>query len=245
MLLLLAAAWEAIARAGVFEIVFFPPASVILATFGQLIANGVIPYHIGFSLINMFAGYFLAAAVTIPFGVLLGYHRALYNLFEPIIEFLRPLPTTAIVPLAMLFLGVGYVEKIFLIFFACSRIMIVNAVYGARSADPRLIETARTYGYSGFKVIRRIIFPAATPYIMTGLRISLAISVIVIIAAEMLGSDSGIGYYTIVMQRSFSTPEMYAGVLSLCILGYLLNRLFLLAEGVMMAWHHGLTAKIL
>lgn len=241
VLVLLAAVWEAIARAKVIEPVFFPAASVILATFGNLLVTGVLPYHIGMSLLNLFSGYVLSALVIVPFGVLLGYHRALYNLFEPIIEFIRPLPTTAIVPLAMLFLGVGAVEKIFLIFFACSRIMIVNAVYGARSADPRLIETARVYGYSGFQLIRRIIFPSAMPHIMTGLRISLAISVIIIIAAEILGSDKGIGYYTILQQRNFSTPEMYAGVLSLCILGYLLNRLFLLVEGTLMAWHTGLT----
>lgn len=243
VVLLLAGLWEAVARAGILEPVFFPAASVILITFGKLLVTGVLPYHIGVSLLNMFSGYFLAALIIVPFGVLLGYHRALYNLFEPIIEALRPLPTTAIVPLAMLFLGVGPVEKIFLIFFACSRIMIVNAVYGARSADPRLIETARIYGYSGFQLVRRIIFPSATPHIMTGLRISLAISVIVIIAAEILGSDKGIGYYTIIQQRNFSTPEMYAGVLSLCILGYLLNRLFLLVERMVMGWHQGLTAS--
>lgn len=243
VVLLLAGLWEAVARARIIEPVFFPAASVIVTTFGKLLVTGVLPYHIGASLMNMFAGYFLSALVVVPFGVLLGYHRALYDLFEPVIEALRPLPTTAIVPLAMLFLGVGPVEKIFLIFFACSRIMIVNAVYGARSTDPRLIETARMYGYSGFQLVRRVVFPSATPHIMTGLRISLAISVIVIISAEILGSDKGIGYYTILQQRNFSTPEMYAGVLSLCILGYLLNRLFILMEGRLMGWHTGLTAS--
>ncbi|MBI3091819.1 MAG: ABC transporter permease [Candidatus Tectomicrobia bacterium] len=243
LILALLAAWEGIARSGLVEQVFFPPVSRILVTFARLLLSGVLPYHIGASLINMFAGYFLSVLVTVPFGILLGTSRPLYNLFEPIIEFLRPLPTTAIVPAAMLFLGIGSLEKIFLIFFACSKLMIVNTIYGARGTDPLLIETARTYGYRRLQVIRRIILPAASPSIMTGLRISLAISIILIIAVEMLGSDKGIGYYTILMQRSFSTTEMYAGVFALCILGYLLNRLFRLTEGRLMAWHAGATAK--
>lgn len=244
LLLVLVAAWEALARSGVIEPIFFPPVSVILATFGRLSASGVIPDHMLASLVNMFAGYFLAAIVAVPFGVLLGYNRALYNLFEPAIELARPLPATAIIPLAILLLGIGAVEKIFIIFFTCSRTMVVNAMYGAQSVDPRLVETARSYGYSGFRLVARIVFPASMPQIMTGLRVSLAIAIVIIVAAELLGSEKGIGHYTMLMQRTYSTPEMYAGVLSLCILGYILNRLFVLIEGRLMGWYAGLKSTM-
>jgi ABC-type nitrate/sulfonate/bicarbonate transport system permease component len=231
--------WEAAARGGAVEPIFFPPASAILVTFAKLVANGVIPRHMGASLLNMFAGYFLAAAVAVPFGVLLGYNRALRNLFEPTIELTRPVPASAIIPLAILLLGIGAAEKIFIIFFTCSRTMVVNAMYGAQSVDRRLIETARSYGYSGFRLVRRIVFPASMPQIMTGMRMSLAIAIVIILAAELLGSENGIGYYTMLMQRTYSTPEMYAGVLSLCVLGYVLNRLFVAIEGRAMGWYAG------
>jgi ABC-type nitrate/sulfonate/bicarbonate transport system permease component len=240
----LALLWEAVARAGLYQPLFFPRFSVVLETFWDLVASGVIPHHIAASLTNMFAGYFLAAAVVIPFGVLAGYSRAVYNCSEPAIELIRPLPATAIIPLAMMFIGVGPLEQIFVIFFSCSRIMVVNAIYGARSVDPRLIETARSYGYSGLKLVLRVVLPSALPQIMTGMRISLAIAVIIIIAAEFMGSSEGIGFFTISMQRDYSTPAMYAGVLSLCILGYLLSRLFLLVEWQTMGWYRGMKSAI-
>ena len=240
LLLALVGAWEAIARAGVIEPIFFPPVSVIFATFARLCVSGVIPDNMLASLINMFAGYFLAAVVAVPFGVLLGFNRTMHNLFEPAIELLRPLPATAIIPLAILLLGIGGVEKIFIIFFTCARTMVVNAMYGAQGVDPRLVETARSYGYSGFRLVRRVVFPASLPQIMTGLRVSLAIAIVIIVAAELLGSEKGIGHYTMLMQRTYSTPEMYAGVLSLCILGYILNRLFVAVERRLMGWYAGL-----
>jgi ABC-type nitrate/sulfonate/bicarbonate transport system permease component len=122
--------------------------------------------------------------------------------------------------------------------------MVINAIYGARSVDPRLLETARSYGYSGFRLIWRIVVPSASPHIMTGLRFALAIAIIIVIGTEILGSDVGIGYLTLLMQRTYSTPEMYACVFSLCILGYVLNRLFRLVEGKVMAWYFGFTSTI-
>jgi ABC-type nitrate/sulfonate/bicarbonate transport system permease component len=236
----LALVWELVARAGIYEPLFFPRFTVVVSTFWALTISGEIPSQIAASLKNMFAGYFLAAAVAIPFGVMAGYSRKLFNCAEPTIELIRPLPATAIIPLAMLFLGVGPVEQIFVIFFSCSRIMVVNAIYGARSVDPRLIETARSYGYGGLRLVLRVVLPSALPQIMTGLRISLGIAVIIIIAAELMGSTSGIGFFTMDMQRSYSTAAMYAGVAALCILGYLLSRIFLLVEWQTMGWHRGL-----
>jgi NitT/TauT family transport system permease protein len=240
LVLALILAWEVIARAGIFAQIFFPTAVAILRSLWKLIVSGEIPRQLGASLANMFAGYFLAALVAIPLGIVVGYYERLNKLFGPSIELIRPLPATAIIPLALLLLGTGPVEKIFIVFFACSRTVIVNSIYGARSVDPRLIETARSYGYSGFRLVRRVVVPCALPQVMTGLRVSLAIAVVVIIGAEILGSESGIGYLSMVFQRRYDTPEMYACVVTLCMLGYVLNHVFLRLEHRLMGWYMGL-----
>ena len=240
LVLALVGAWEGIARAGVFAPIFFPTAAAIGESLWRLSASGEIPRQLGASLANLFAGYLLAALAAVPMGIVIGYYERLNKLFGPSIELIRPLPATAIIPLALLLLGTGAVEKIFIVFFACSRTIIVNAMYGARSIDPRLVETARSYGYSGFRLVRRVVVPCALPQVMTGLRVSLAIAVVVIIGAEILGSESGIGYLSMMFQRGYETPEMYACVVTLCMLGYVLNQVFLWLERRSMGWYIGL-----
>jgi ABC-type nitrate/sulfonate/bicarbonate transport system permease component len=105
-----------------------------------------------------------------------------------------------------------------------------------------LVRTARTFGYSGTTILARVVLPAASPFIMTGLRIALAIALIVVVVSEMVGATSGIGYYILEAQRTFKVPRMYAGMLVLALLGFALNRCFLLVDARLMAWHRRLTA---
>ena len=237
LVLALIGGWEAIARAEFFSPIFFPTATAVGKSLWALTASGQLPRNLAASLANLFAGYLLAAAVAIPAGILIGYYERLGKLFLPAIELIRPLPATAIIPLALLALGTGPVEKIFIVFFACSRTIIVNALYGAQCVDPRLIETARSYGYAGLRLVWRVVVPSALPQVMTGLRISLAIAVVVIIGAEILGSEIGIGYLSMVFQRGYETDQMYACVVTLCLLGYVLNHAFLWLERRIMGWY--------
>ncbi len=235
----LVGAWEAIARAQLLPPIFFPTATAIAKSLWTLTASGEVPRNLAESLANLFAGYLLSAAVAIPAGILIGFYERLGKLFRPAIELIRPLPATAIIPLALLVFGTGPIEKIFIIFFACSRTIIVNAMYGAEGVDPRLVETARCYGYSGLSLVWRVVVPSALPQVMTGLRISLAIAIVVIVGAEILGSESGIGYLSMVYQRGYETTEMYACVVVLCVLGYVLNHAFLWIESRSMGWYLG------
>ena len=235
---LLGVGWELVARAELISALFLPPLSAVLWTFWMLTLDGTLPANMLESMRNMFIGYGLAVLVAVPLGVFMGYSRAVFNLFDPAIELIRPLPATAVVPLAILFLGIGPAEKIFVVFFTCVRIIMVNAMYGARSVDPVLLETARSYGYSGFRLVRRIILPAAMPQIVTGMRISVPIAIVVIVAAEMLASDKGLGFFISLSQRTYATPEMYSGVVLLCIIGYVLNWLLQMIERRLLAYHH-------
>ena len=133
--------------------------------------------------------------------------------------------------------------KIFVIFFACAWPILLNTFDGVRNIDRVLIYTARTFGLSQGQVITKVILPAASPQIMTGLRISLAITLILVVISEMVGSTDGIGYFILDAQRSFKVDQMYAGMLSLAILGCLLNQLFLFFSNRVLAWHKGLAAR--
>jgi ABC-type nitrate/sulfonate/bicarbonate transport system permease component len=139
----------------------------------------------------------------------------------------------------MLFFGLGDEMKIFVIFFSCAWPILLNTFDGVRNIDRVLIYTARTFGLTQGRVITQVIVPAASPQIMTGLRISLAITLILVVISEMVGSTDGIGYFILNAQRSFKVDQMYAGMLSLAILGYILNQLFLFFSNRVLGWNKG------
>lgn len=245
VLLLLAILWEAAGRWGWVHKVLLPPASAILRMFFQVIASGEVLEHLGVSLWRAGLGYTLAALFAVALGVAMGYWRRIYDACEITIEYLRALPPPAIIPLAMVFLGIGDALKVFIIFFSCAFPILVNTIDGVRGVDPVLIRTARTFGLNPWQTAWKVILPAAAPYIMTGLRIAIAIALILTVISEMIGATSGIGYFILEAQRTLHVTRMYAGVLVLALTGYAINRVFLLIDERMMAWHKGLTRHML
>ena len=241
VLLLLAILWEVAGRWGWVHKVLLPPASAILRTFFQVIASGEVLEHLGVSLWRAGLGYTLAALFAVALGVAMGYWRRIYDACEITIEYLRALPPPAIIPLAMVFLGIGDALKVFIIFFSCAFPILVNTIDGVRGVDPVLIRTARTFGLNPWQTAWKVILPAAAPYIMTGLRIAIAIALILTVISEMIGATSGIGYFILEAQRTLHVTRMYAGILVLALTGYAINRVFLLIDERIMAWHKGLT----
>lgn len=233
--------WELVGRVGLVNPLFFPPMSKILKSFFFLCLSGDIPYQILLSLKRAAAGYLLAAVVFIPLGIVMGLFDWVYRMLEMVIEMARPIPPPAVIPVAMLFFGLGDEMKIFIIFFSCAWPILLNTYDGVRSIDRVLIYTVRTFGLSRSRAITKVILPAASPQIMTGLRISLGVTLILIVISEMVGSTDGIGYFILDSQRRFKVDHMYAGMLSLAILGYALNQLFYLFSNSLLAWHRGLT----
>lgn len=222
------AAWEIAARLALFNPLLFPPMSKIIGSFAALIASGEIPGQIARSMERAVMGYFLAAAVFIPLGVAMGLSERVYGALEVVIETLRPIPPPVAIPVAMLFLGIGDGMKIFVIFFSCAWPILLNTIDGVRNIDRVLVDTARTFRLSRAKRILRVVLPAAAPQIMTGLRISLSITLILVVISEMVGSSDGIGYFILNAQRRLKIDQMYAGMLALALLGYLLNQGFLI-----------------
>ena len=200
--------------------------------------------HILATLSRMAVGYGLAAVLGIALGLVMGRWRAVYELFEPLVEFVRPMPPVALIPILLLLLGIGNEMKIALVAFASLFPILLNTIDGVRSVHPTMLDVARTFRLSRPDVLRKVILPAALPQIVAGLRISLAIALIVALVSEMVGATEGLGYFVLQAQRGLRIRDMYAAIVLLALLGYTLNALFLLVEARVLAWHRASTGQV-
>lgn len=191
------------------------------------------------SLVRMGIGFAAAIVIGIVLGMLLGQSWKVRALLQPTFEFLRAIPATALIPSFILLFGIDDAAKIYLIAFVCIWPILLNTIDGVGGIEPTLRETADVYQISRRRLQFRIILPAATPQIMAGLRIALALSLIMMVVSEMVGSTNGIGYFVLQAQRTFAIPEMWAGIIILGVFGYLLNLVFMLIERKVLAWHRG------
>ena len=235
--------WECIAQAGLVNPLIVPPLSKILQSFGSLVWSGQIPLHILASMKRAAAGYLLAALAGVSVGLSMGLFPRLYDALEVLVEMLRPMPPPVMIPVAIVFFGLEDEMKIFVIFFSCVWPILLNTLDGVRNIDPVLLHTARTFGLSPWRTIGQVILPACSPHILTGLRVSLPITLILVVISEMVGSTDGIGYFILDAQRRFRVSQMYAGMLALALLGYVLNQLFRLLHRSLLPWHWGLTQR--
>jgi ABC-type nitrate/sulfonate/bicarbonate transport system permease component len=215
----------------------WPTVTRIFEAWLENIADGTLVMHLAATFWRQMLGYGLAVVAGIGLGLAMGYYRVLYNLFEPLVEVLRPIPGPAYLPILVLFVGIGHEMKVVLIFVASLFPILLNTYSGVRSIDRVQFDTARTLRLTTFQTIRELVVPAASPQILTGMRISLAISLILAILGEMIVSNDGLGYFVLLAQRTFKVPEMYAGIFTLALFGYVLNRLFLLVEARLIRWH--------
>jgi ABC-type nitrate/sulfonate/bicarbonate transport system permease component len=236
-LLFLALLWEIVSRNKLISPLYFPPMSKNLVAFHHLMLDGTLPLELIRSFSRIFGGFFLAIGIMVPLGIAMGLFKPIYNLFEPLTELVRPLPPPAIIPVVMLFLGIGEAMKIIVIAFACSFPILINTMDGVKSVDPTFVDTAKTFGRNRYEIIIQVILPASLHQIFTGLRVALPIALIVDIISEMVGSLNGIGRFILVMQRSFDIPEMYAGIFLVAIVGYALNALLRFLNTTVIGWH--------
>ena len=235
--------WEIFARQSPVIQNYLPPISrIVLALFHLVVSREILGHLLG-SASRFLSGYCLAAAGAIAFGIVLGHFRFAYSLVEVLIELLRPMPSVAIIPVAILLLGIGNPTIVAVTVYACAWPILINTIDGVRNIERTLIDTGRTFGLGRWKILRRIVLPAASPYIGTGLRVSLSIALILVTTAEMVVGGSGLGYFILDEERSLRTSNMYAGIVMVALLGYALNRLFVLLENRAMAWHRGMITR--
>ncbi|WP_422774732.1 ABC transporter permease [Plantactinospora sp. WMMC1484] len=234
---LFAAWWLATAGS---ENFYFPPLRDILGTFGEVwtgqrLTDDVLP-----SVARLAAGYLLALLLGVAAGVVIGSYRRVRAAAEPVLEFLRAIPPPVLVPVIMLFAGIGDGMKVLVIVSGCVWPILLNTVEGVRAVDGVLAEATRAYGIRGAGRLRHLVLRSASPQIFTGARQALSIGIILMVISEMFAASNGLGFAVVQFQRSFAIPEMWSGILLLGLLGFTLSLVFRAVEARALAWYHGL-----
>lgn len=231
------AVWEAWARlAGSF---YFRPVSEVLGRAWEEWPSAEFLRAVGASLERLAAGYAIGAAAAVALGLVLGASPGMRRALGPTTEFLRALPVIAVVPIAIVLLGVGDAMRIGVIAFGVFFPVLLATVAGVRGVSPEIRDTAALLQVGPLERSVRVYLPAALPSIFAGLRTSLSIGLVLIVISELTGEGDGLGVYILEQKDLFRIREMYAATLFLGLLGYLLNRLFLALERHTLAWHHG------
>ncbi|WP_159502459.1 ABC transporter permease [Microbacterium sp. 18062] len=216
---------------------YFPPLSKIWATTIELFANGQMIVYIGVSLGNIVAGLLIASVLGVVVGVTIGRMETLRQMVDPLLQFFRAVPQTALIPILIGALGVGIAPKIFMIAFACFWPILLNTIDGVRSIDPQAEDMSRAYRIPLWLRIRGIILPAAMAQIIAGVRVALAISVVVMVVSEFFASTTGIGYFIQRSSNAFAFADVWSGAIVIGVLGYLLSELFRLYERITLRWY--------
>jgi len=236
--------WELVARSGFTNPILLPPPTLVFATLVIKVADGTLLLPILFTLYTAMSGFLIAAAVAIPAGLFLGWQRWLYRVFEPLVETLRPIPAVAIIPLAIIFLGVGLTSRIAIVTYSSFFLIFINALYGVYGIDKLMFLSLQSIGMKQRTIFRTLIIPGSMPFVFAGLRLALVVSIILSVATEMLFGNIGIGHFLMFSVENFRFESLYAGVITLSILGYTLNKIFLIIERRVIGWSQELSAMV-
>jgi ABC-type nitrate/sulfonate/bicarbonate transport system permease component len=221
---------------------YFPSLSSILSAFKRDWLFAQVPTDLVPSVEHLAVGLLLAAAFGIALGVAIGLTPVFYEAVSPLLEFLRAIPGVALIPVAVLILGLGAQMKISVIAYATAWPILLNTIDGVRGIDPLIKDVARSYRLTRKARLVGVILPAASPQIIAGIRTSLSLGISVIVFSELVGSTNGIGYSILQNQRQFALPDMWAGMILLGLLGYGINVAFRGFEHFVLAWHRGMRA---
>ncbi|MEY4652464.1 MAG: hypothetical protein RI884_1045 [Pseudomonadota bacterium] len=235
-LVLLIALLEVAVRAGAVNAALVPPPSVIAAKLVTLLGAGNFALPLAQTLRLLAIAYTIGCALGLGLGLLMGRYGWIHDLFEPLVEVLRPLPKPALLPPLILFLGLGDAMKLTVIALGVFFPVLINTVQGVRGTEPVLVDAARTFGHGRVGQMFKVTLPSALPLVFAGMRVSLGLGLVLVVIAEMMAGTGGVGFLIIDMQRSFRIPEMYAWIVILAVLGYALNEAFVQLERWLLHW---------
>jgi ABC-type nitrate/sulfonate/bicarbonate transport system permease component len=228
---------ELLTRTELIPPAYLPPPSRVIHVMGIELTQLEFWAALGTTLQGWGLGLLIAILIAVPIGLLIGTNEYLEAGTRPIIEFLRPIPSVALIPLAILIYGVGLKMTLFLVVYAASWPLMIHAIYGMRDVDPILRDTARSYSLDRWARLRHVILPSAAPYVLTGVRISSATALILTITAELVVAAPGIGGRLNLAQTSGAIDELYGLIAMTGIVGFLLNSMIRLVEKRLIPWH--------
>lgn len=222
---------------------FFPPLSKIVSVLYRDLASGLLLKYLAVSMTNMALGLLYATVLGVVFGLIIGNFRTLRMVTGPLLNFLRSIPPAAIVPIVIVAMGTDSAPKIFIIALACFWPILLNTIDGVRGVPAQMIDTARAFKIPLHLMLWRVLFMSALPQIMAGLRVALAVALVLMVISEFFGASEGVGFYIREKKETFAMAETWAGTLLVGILGYVLSSVFLKIERMLLGWYFQDEAK--
>jgi NitT/TauT family transport system permease protein len=199
-------------------------------------SSGELFRHVKASLVRSAIGFSLAIVIAIPLGAAIAWYRPVREFFQPVLEVFRNTAALAILPVFTLLLGIGETSKIAIVVYACFFPILLSTITGVANVDPQLLRSAKVLNLSAVATFRKVVFPAALPTIFTGIRISGAAAILVLIAAEMIGATAGLGFLINYAQFNFLIPKMYAAIITTSIIGVAVNYALVALERRFSRW---------
>lgn len=248
--------WEAGSRLGLFSEVLLPsPTAVAIKWWAYLLPgqpqeagqgtlawllSGELPHDAYSSLFRVIAGFLIGAGLALPLGLLMGASTRIYELFNPLMQILRPIPPIAYIPLAILWFGLGNPPSFFLIAIGAFFPVLMNTIAGVRQVDGIYLRAARNLGVNQWTMFTRVILPAATPYILAGVRIGIGTAFIVVIVSEMIAVNDGLGFRILEAREFMWSDKIIAGMITIGLLGLFIDTAVSRLNNHLLRWHRGL-----
>lgn len=237
----LLAAWESTVRAGMLSSYHFPPPSRLAATTWNLVVVGfpvgvTVWHHVGATVLRIVQGYLLAAAAAIPLGLVIGSFRLLDRASAPIVTFARSVATISLLPLAVAWFGAGELARVLLIAYACFWVILTNVVEGVRAVDEELMRAGRMLSATRWQLFTRVVLPATTPRIFTGMKVALGLAFMVIVGVEMIGTIQGLGALIMEARTFYRSDAAMVGMIFIGLFGSALSRGLDRLEGRLLPW---------
>ncbi len=228
--------WELLPASGIINKTFLSPPSEVFQALVRLIESGELWIHTSISLKRAFTGFALAVITMIPLGFLMGWYKGFEEISDGLVQAMRQVSSLSLFPVFLLFFGIGEISKIAVIFWGSQWPLLLNTINGVKTVDPLLIKSARSMGSNDLSIFRKVVLPSSLPSLFVGLRLSATHSILVLVAAEMIGATSGLGYSIKNWEFNFMIPEMYAAIVVLAVLGLITNYSFVWIERKVVKW---------
>jgi ABC-type nitrate/sulfonate/bicarbonate transport system permease component len=230
--------WWALVASGLVGRVLLPAPDEVLSAFWRGATDGTLAKHVGVSLLRVLEGFFLALVIAVPIGILMGSSPSARGLIEPLVELLRPIPPIAMIPLAILWFGIDELSKVLIIGYGAFFPILINTMAGFQEVDRTHIRAAQTLGASRLHIFRDVVLRSAYPFIVVGARLGMGMAFIVLVAAELIASNAGLGYLINDGRYNFRTEQVFLGMACIGVLGFVLNKGLIETERRLLKWKY-------
>lgn len=236
--------WEVASRTGLVDPTYLPPASVVVAT---LVANATLTgfwVAVGQTLTSWALGMLLATVFAVPLGILIGLSPFLQKATRSTVEFLRPIPSVGLIPLAVLLFAVPLQQSLLIVTYGAFWQVFIQVLYGVADVDSVAMNTARSFGFTRWQRVRDVVFPTMLPYLLTGIRLAAAVALILAVTAELVIGTPGLGNQIALAKEAGLYASTYALVLATGLLGVLINVGVRALEHRLLGWHQSVRGEV-